>query len=351
MKYGVKKTTFGKEIFYEVRGPEDRTVEEISQFLITLRSQNCATSTVRAYAYDLALLHEWLDTQKLGLLELDKYKLHGFIRFQKDLNPRSINRRLQTAISFYKFHMKKELPTGEKYTTPAPFYKGQANPWMMGIYKRQKVQAQNLRLKVKKKLIQPLTPEEVNKFVDHIKIYRDLAMVKYMWRCGLRSQEVLNITFTDINTQQKELRVRGKGEKQRLVPIPDDVLSVTQKYIHYERPRCSTAHLFVVLKGPRRGHWLTSGGLRLIFRYLRKKSGVHHANPHRFRHTFATDMVKAGVSLEVLRILLGHDDIRQSSQYVTLDMRELHLERERAEKRLKEIYGKRESTGFTTNLS
>jgi len=136
MKYRVIKTNFGQAKSYEVIGPEGNVVKEITEFLEPLRARNYSLMTLRSYAFDLVVFYEWLEHKKLKLGDLDKYKLHNFILFQttKDLKPRTVNRRLQTATSFYRFHMNQELPSGSKYTTPAPFYKGQANPWVMGIH-------------------------------------------------------------------------------------------------------------------------------------------------------------------------------------------------------------------------
>ncbi len=324
---------------------DDSEIEEISQYLVSLHTRGLSDQTIRSYAFDLADLHNWIyEEKKIRLSDFDKYKLHEYIRYQKrkGLKPRTINRRLVTAGCFYRFHFNCDLPSGTKYTIEKPYYKGQANPWAMGIHRRRKVISKHIRVKVAKKVIKPLTVEEVLEFFKSIRRYRDLAIVKLMLRCGLRSLEVLLIKSTDVNVLDQEFIVRGKGDKERKLPLPPDVISTIQKYIYYERPKeCKSPYLFVVLKGDKKGQPLSREGLRKIFRYRRKSSGITHANPHRFRHTFAVEMVRGKVSVESLRKLMGHSDIRQTMDYVDLDMSTITQEFEAANERLKEIYEKR----------
>ncbi len=88
--------------------------------------------------------------------------------------------------------------------------------------------------------------------------------------------------------------------------------------------------LFVVLKGPARGTRMTPAGLRSLFRYHRKTTGVKIANPHRFRHTFASDMVRAGISLPALMQLMGHADIETTMHYVQVSPQDVYLQYARA---------------------
>ena len=115
-----------------------------------------------------------------------------------------------------------------------------------------------------------------------------------------------------------QILVRGKGNKQRLLPLPQDVGQVLQKYLWLERPPTPSPALFICLKGRRRGAALSLAGLRSLFRYHRRTSEIPQANPHRFRHTFGADMVRAGISLPALQQLMGHAQIRTTLRvYVT----------------------------------
>src|SRR5439155_24725268 len=96
----------------------------------------------------------------------------------------------------------------------------------------------------------------------------------------------------------------------RFLPLAPEATELLDHYLRLERPQTATDALFVSLKGPARGTRMTPAGLRSLFRYHRRTTGVKTANPHRFRHTFASDMVRAGVSLPALMQLMGHAHIQ-----------------------------------------
>jgi hypothetical protein len=115
------------------------------------------------------------------------------------------------------------------------------------------------------------------------------------------------------------LRVRGKGNKLRFLPLAPESVQLLDHYLRLERPDPCSAALFVSLKGHSRGARMTATGLRSLFRHHRHTTGVPLANPHRFRHTFASDMVRAGVSLPALMQLMGHADIQTTLRYVQVN--------------------------------
>ena len=117
---------------------------------------------------------------------------------------------------------------------------------------------------------------------------------------GLRSQEVMDLNREDLLLPEAQIRVPGKGNKTRFLPLAPETVQLLDHYLRLERPDTRTAPLFVSLKGRARGARMTPAGLRSLFRYHRQTTGVKLANPHRFRHTFASDMVRAGVSLPAL---------------------------------------------------
>ena len=160
--------------------------------------------------------------------------------------------------------------------------------------------------------------EEVAKFWRSFRTFRDLALVGLMLLDGLRSREVLALQLQDVQLADGQMRVRGKGNKQRLLPFPPDILEVLGHYLHLERPLTNTPALFLCLKGRSRGQPMTAAGLRSLFRHHRVRSRIPRANPHRFRHTFGTDMVRAGISLPALQQLMGHSHIHTTMLYVEL---------------------------------
>ena len=136
--------------------------------------------------------------------------------------------------------------------------------------------------------------------------------------CGLRAGEVLALEVRDVDIGGRWLLVRGKGSKERRVPLDVDVAGMVQTYVLAERPGTSVKALFVVAKGPNRGQSLSAAGLRTIFRYHRAKSGVITGHPHALRHTFGTALAEAGVDLAVMQALLGHAHIDTTALYVHL---------------------------------
>jgi site-specific recombinase XerD len=127
-----------------------------------------------------------------------------------------------------------------------------------------------------------------------------------------------------------QLRFLGNVNKTRLVPLPPEILEVLGNYLRLERPLTNSPALFVSLKGRQRGQPLTAAGLRSLFRHHRVRSQVLHANPHRFRHSFGADMVRAGMSLPALQHLMGHSQISTTMLYVQLAPQDVWREYARA---------------------
>jgi integrase len=187
-----------------------------------------------------------------------------------------------------------------------------------------------LRVKTSKRNIVPLSVDEVARFWSSFRTSRDLAIVGLMLLEGLRSQEVLALNRDDILRSEAQIRVRGKGNKVRFLPLAPEAVQLLDHYLRLERPNPSSAALFVSLKGPARGSRMTPAGLRSLFRHHRQTTGVTLANPHRFRHTFASDMLRAGVSLPALMQLMGHADIQTTLIYVQVTPLEVYQQYARA---------------------
>jgi site-specific recombinase XerD len=141
---------------------------------------------------------------------------------------------------------------------------------------------------------------------------------------------VLALQLEDLQLAEAELRVLGKGNKKRLLPLPAEAVAALGNYLRLERPLTNAPSLFVCLKGPRRGQPMTPAGLRSLFRHHRRRSRVPQANPHRFRHTFGADMVRAGISLPALQHLMGHSQIQTTMLYVQLAPQDVWREYARA---------------------
>jgi site-specific recombinase XerD len=211
----------------------------------------------------------------------------------------------------------------------------------LGVFPIYAKSGRALRVREPRELVGTLEPGETDRFFTTLKTFRDRAIVALMLVCGLRSMEVLELKRDDANALAQTLRVRGKGSKERMIPLPRAVHELLERYIETERPvgpgleREQT--IFLVLKGPRRGLPMSREGLRALFRYKRRISGVAHANPHRFRHTFGRNMAVGGMSLPSLQRMMGHSDHRTTIRYINLSMQDVHADFEKAAENLRRL--------------
>ena len=297
-------------------------------FLDAQRIRQLSLRSLRAYAYDLLHFARWFEPPT-SLADLTQSTLLDYVRDQLGQlpppTPQTINHRLGVVRCLYRFHYGRDIPAGAShfqrlYTRRSPLGYGRPRPAV----------ALGLRLRQPCRVIVPLTSEQVATFWGSFRTFRDLALVGLMLHDGLRSCEVLNLQLEDLLLADRFLRVLGKGNKMRVLPLPEDILEVLGKYLHLERPLTNSSALFVSLKGRRRGQPMSAAGLRSLFRHHRVRSRVPTANPHRFRHTFGLEMVRAGISLPALQHLMGHAQIHTTMLYVQLAPQDVWKEYARA---------------------
>lgn len=313
-------------------------------FLRALHLRGLSWHTLRSYAYDLVLVVDWLDEAGRTLDQLTPADLVEFIAKERKRGslPRSINRRLSTARLFFRFVTGRELQGALGVSSPSPHYKGPGRDHHLGLHRLRRRSHLQLRVKVPQTLVEPLTPGQVHSFLKSLRRYRDLAITYLMLLCGLRSAEVLSIEMDDIVFADAMLRVRGKGSRERALPLSALLVDLIGRYLKLERPRITTtSRLFLVLQGQRRGEPMTASGLRSLFRHRRRRAPLRNANAHRFRHTFATDMARSGVRLPVLQRLMGHADALTTLQYIRLSMADVVAEYQRAMTEIEKRYRER----------
>ncbi len=259
---------------------------------------------------------------------LTESTLLEYIRFQANQQPRpaaaSINRRVGTADRA----LRCEFPQAQLPFVPG-FQSGYWRPALLGAG-RPRPALSRLRVRTPKRVVVPLSVDEVAGFWASFRTSRDLAIVGLMLFHGLRSCEVLALNGDDLLLPESQIRVRGKGNKLRWLPLAPETIKLLDHYLRLERPPNCGSPLFVGLKGRARGRRMTSAGLRSLFRHHRRTTGVAQANPHRFRHTFATDMIRAGISLPALMQLMGHAQIQTTLIYVQLTSQDVYQQYARA---------------------
>jgi integrase/recombinase XerD len=322
---------------------DEHAISEANHFLDAIELRGLSRLTVRAYAYDLLLLYRWLRESNEKLNQLTAAHLVQFVASQRQDHaaPRSINRRLSTIRLLYRFHCGSDLG-GKHVSLPGSHYKGPGRDHNLGLHALHKRPTLQLRVKESRTLVEPLTPDQVRAFFGKVTRYRDWAIVDLMLFCGLRTCEIIRLEMSDVGFDDHQLRIRGKGGRERVIPLPEDLGRALRQYITIERPsHLSQSRLFLVLQGPRRGSALTAAGLRTFFRHRRQIALLASANAHRFRHTFGTDMARAGVRLPVLQKMMGHADAKTTLQYIQLSMTDIADEYRRALAALDKRYGQR----------
>jgi integrase len=297
-----------------------REVAWVNRYLDQQRVRGVADATLRSYAHDLLHFVRWWATahETSGITKeaLTEETFLDYIRFQVNQDPppaaQSVNRRAGTA----ERALRSEFPEAARLFAPG-FQSWYWRRSRLG-YGRLRPALTQLRVKTPKRVVVSLSVDEVARFWSSFRTSRDLAIVGLMLLHGLRSCEVRSLNREDVQFSESQIRVPGKGKKTRVLPLDRDSGKLLDHYLCLERPPHCGQALFVSLKGPSRGNRMTPAGLRSLFRHHRQSTGVSKANPHRFRHTFASDMIRAGISLPALMQLMGHAQIQTTMVYLQL---------------------------------
>jgi len=151
---------------------------------------------------------------------------------------------------------------------------------------------------------------------------RDRAVLLLLARLGLRACEVIRLALDDVDWDQGQLRVRGKGGRQSLLPLPADVGAAIAAYLEHGRPPCADRHLFLRSLAPIRGLLEGSDGVGTIVRYAleRAKVDAPHRGSHQFRHALAAHMLRQGASLPEIGQVLRHRSPQSTSIYAKVDL-------------------------------
>ncbi|MCQ2607995.1 MAG: site-specific tyrosine recombinase XerD [Bacteroidales bacterium] len=181
-----------------------------------------------------------------------------------------------------------------------------------------------------KKLPVYLSIQEIDAIINVIDVskpegHRNRAMLETLYSCGLRVSELVNLQIHNLFFNDGFIRVVGKGDKERLVPISDKAIHEIQDYLewrcHLTIPESEKDYLFL----NRRGKHLTRVMVFLIIKEAAKEAGItKNISPHTFRHSFATHLVNGGADLRSVQEMLGHESITTTELYTHLDKQHLH---------------------------
>lgn len=154
---------------------------------------------------------------------------------------------------------------------------------------------------------------------------RDRAVLLLLARLGLRACEIIRLSLDDINWEQAQLCIRGKGGRQSLLPLPADVGAAIAAYLQHGRPTCEDRHLFLRSMAPIRALLDGSDGVGSIVRYALARANVDapHRGSHQFRHALAAHMLRQGASLPEIGQVLRHRSAQTTSIYAKVDLEAL----------------------------
>ncbi len=302
--------------FDQIPPPEQQLIEN---FIDHLWMENgLSENTLSAYRNDLASFSLWLDNNHSSLINVDTVILQDFLAYNYSIQQkrRSVARLLSTLRRFY-LYLYRENRISEDPTHLLESPKGDRT-LPLSLNEQQVVDL----------LSAPNVSDDLG--------LRDRAMLEVLYATGLRVSELINLQTTQISMQQGVIRVIGKGNKERLVPVGEVALDWLAKYNRLSRPQllgvssrqknnsqCSEVFL------TRRGKAMT----RQAFWYMIKRyalvAGIaaEQLSPHTLRHAFATHLLNHGADLRVVQMLLGHSDISTTQIYT-------HV----ADQRLRDMY-------------
>ena len=325
---------------FRVVDEQERELEWSNRFLDMQCVRGLAPPTLRAYAHTPLHFVRWwsrqpgVDATRFTAEQFTESTLVDYVRDQLDEQPKpgpeNINQRSSMLRRLFRFYFQEDMPHAP-YRIQRTWYRRSPLGYGRG---RMATATADLKVKVPQRVIVPLAAEQVARFWRSFRTARDLALVALMLLNGLRSREALALKLEDLLFSESQIRVHGKGARVRWLPLPPETIRLLQCYLKTERPLTNAAEVFVSLKGRARGAAMTPAGLRSLFRHHRAISGVPPANPHRFRHTFGSDMIRAGVSLPALMRLMGHAHIHTTLLYIQLTPQDVFAEYTRAVERM-----------------
>jgi len=276
-----------------------------------------SSNTLAAYRADLMALSRWLATQNIAITKATRADVLGFIahRVEMGARPRSTARQLSSFRRFFR-HLMREGTLREDPT------------------------AQIAMPKIGRSLPKSLSEEEVESLLNAPLVSdplgaRDRTMLEVLYATGLRVSELVTLKYSQLNLNQGVLRVHGKGDRERMIPLGEEAVRWLHEFIGTGRGEIlldrTTEYLFPTRRGD---HMTRQAFWHIIKRYARKSNIDKELSPHTLRHAFATHLLNHGADLRVVQMLLGHSDLSTTQIYT-------HVARER----MKEMHSRHHPRG------
>lgn len=271
--------------------------------------RNHSDNTIEAYRHDLLMLLDFLKEHDLQPTDV---KLEDLQQFAVTLHEKCVVAKSQARIlcgvrAFYRFL----LLDGYIDADPSELLESPKLPFHIPEY---------------------LTLEEVDQLeasfdMSKPESQRNRAIIEVLFSCGLRVSELVNLKLSDLYLEEKFVRVIGKGNKERLVPISDKAIHELELWFsdrcHLDIKKGEEDYVFL----NRRGSHLTRVMILIMIKRQAEEAGIKKViSPHTLRHSFATALLKGGADLRVIQALLGHEDIGTTEIYTHIDSTMLRKE-------------------------
>lgn len=269
-----------------------------------------AENSLDSYRRDLQLFSLWLEHEGSSLLGADKIHIGNFFanRAKQGISARSVARLLSSLRGFYQHALREGwVNTDPSLDIESP--------------------------KLGRKLPHSLTEDEVELLLNAPDIreslgLRDKAMLELLYACGLRVSELVGLRVSDINLMQGVLRVFGKGNKERMIPMGEIAVSWLEKYYRHARLELLGGKVSDVCFPSLRGQMMTRQTFWHRIKLYAVQSGLDKPlSPHKVRHAFATHLLNNGADLRVVQLLLGHSNLSTTQIYThvaTQRLQDLH---------------------------
>lgn len=283
----------------------------IDQFLDAVwAEQGLSQNTLSAYGSDLRIFAKWLNGK--SMLNVDSGEVSKFLasRYKEGIGNRSSARILSSLRSFYAYYIRENDIAIDPIALIESPHIGRPLP-----------------ISLSEKDVELLldAPE-----VTHSLGFRDKTMLEMLYATGLRVSELVNLKFEQISFRQGVVRITGKGNKERLVPVGEEAMSWLEGYMNQARKTILGERQCDYLFVTNRAGGMTRQAFWHIIKRNAKKAGINkELSPHTLRHAFATHLLNHGADLRVVQLLLGHSDLSTTQIYT-------HIARER----LKELHSK-----------
>ena len=281
---------------------------EISRFLDELKRRNVSPHTLRNYGLDLKQFLEYFtpaDASPPEPREFDALSIREWMGdlYRQEFTAVTMRRKVAALRSFFK-HLQRE---GQVALNPAKLVRTPKAPQM---------------------LPKILPAEHANRLIDDATdgklerpdAKRDVALLELLYGCGIRVGELVGLNLEDIDRQEHWLRVRGKGRKERQVPVGAKAAAALERYLPERMAPTGEQAVFLNSKGKRLGDRTVRHLVKMYATALLGDSSLH---PHSFRHAYATHLLSDGADLRAIQELLGHAQLSTTQKYTQVSLPEL----------------------------